>query len=101
MSNIVIRTPSFVFGYWRPWKEDSNLFDSYLDYAKDVSLAKYSADTVGKYINQASKEQIQAINQLGQAVGRGLNVLSNQMSDINDTLGFLNRTWIFRLSSRS
>lgn len=91
MSNIKPSTPSFVFGYWRPWNENSNLFDSYLDYSKDVSLAKYSADTVGKYINQASKQQVQAINQLGQAIGRGMNVLSNQMSDINETLVFLNR----------
>jgi hypothetical protein len=91
MSNIKPSTPSFVFGYWRPWKENSNLFDSYFDYSKDVSLAKYGADTVGKYINQASKQQVQAINQLGQAIGRGMNVLSNQMSDVNDRLGFLNR----------
>ncbi|MBC8147577.1 MAG: DUF1566 domain-containing protein, partial [Bacteroidetes bacterium] len=63
----------------------------YLDYSKDVSLTKYGADTVGKYINQASKQQVQAINQLGQAIGRGMNVLSNQMSDVNQTLGFLNR----------
>jgi tetratricopeptide (TPR) repeat protein len=91
MSNITPTKPSFVFGYWRPWKENSNLFDSYLDYAKDVSLVKYGADTVGKYINQASQEQVQAINQLGQAIGRGMNVLSNQMSDINKSLIFLNR----------
>ncbi len=91
MSNITPITPSFVFGYWRPWKENSNLTDSYLDYRKDLSLAKYGADTVGKYINQASKEQVQAINHLGQAIGRGMNVLSNQMSDVNDTLSFLNR----------
>lgn len=83
--------PSFVFGYWRPWKEDSKFFDSYFDYVKDVSLVKYGADTVGKYINQASKEQIQAINRLGQTIGRGMNVLSNQMSEINDNLVFLNR----------
>jgi len=91
MSNITPTKPSFVFGYWRPWNENSNFFDSYLDYAKDVSLVKYGADTVGKYINQASKEQVQAINQLGQAIGRGIDVLSNQMSDINETLVFLNR----------
>jgi len=91
MSNITPSKPSFVFGYWRPWKENSNLFDSYLDYARDTSLVKYGTDTVGKYINQASKEQVKAINQLGQAIGRGMNVLSNQMSDINETLVFLNR----------
>lgn len=91
MSNITPTTPSFTFGYWRPWKENSNLFDSFLDYAKDVSLTKYGADTVGTYINQASKEQVQAINELGQSIGRGMNVLSNQMSDINQTLSFINR----------
>ena len=91
MSNITPKTPSHTFGYWRPWKDNSNFIDSYLDYSKDVSLTKYGADTVGKYINQASKQQVQAINQLGQAIGRGMNVLSNKMSDINQTLGFLNR----------
>jgi hypothetical protein len=91
MSNITPHTPSFVFGYWRPWKENSNLFDSYLDYARDTSLVKYGADTVGKYINQASNEQVQAINHLGQAIGMGMNGLSNQMSDVNESLVFLNR----------
>lgn len=90
MSSITPITPSFTFGYWRPWNEKANFFESYLDYAKDVSLVKYGADTVGQYINQASREQIEAINNLGQAIGRGMNVLSNQMSDINQTLGFLN-----------
>lgn len=63
MSNITPKTPPFVFGYWRPWKKDSNIFDSYLDYIKDVSLVKYGADTIGEYINQASQIQVQAINQ--------------------------------------
>jgi hypothetical protein len=91
MSNIIASKPSFVFGYWRPWNENSNLFESYLDYSRDTSLVKYGAETVGNYINQASKEQVYAINQLGQDIGRGMNVLSNQMSDINETLVFLNR----------
>lgn len=91
MSNITPQKPSFVFGYWRPWKEDSNLFDSYLNYVKDVSLVKYGADTVGEYVIQASQEQVQAINHLGKAIGRGINVLKNQMEDINQTLTFLNR----------
>lgn len=54
-------------------------------------MVKYGSDSVGKYINQASQEQIQAINNLGQAIGLGMNVLSNQLSDINDSLIFLNR----------
>lgn len=91
MSYIEPTKPSFVFGYWRPWQESSNLFDSYLDYVKDVQLVKYGADTVGNYITQASKEQVKAINDLGKAIGRGFDVLSNQMSDINQNLIFLNR----------
>jgi tetratricopeptide (TPR) repeat protein len=91
MSNIIASKPSFVFGYWRPWNENSNVLDSYLDYSRDTSLVKYGAETVGNFINQASKEQVHAINQLGQDIGRGMNVLSNQMSDINEALVFLNR----------
>ena len=91
MSNIKPIKPSHTFGEWRPWKEDTNLFDSYLDYVRDTSLVKYGADTIGNYINQASKEQIKSIDNLGQAIGRGMNVLSNQMSDIKDSLIFLNR----------
>ncbi len=104
MSNISPSKPSFVFGYWRPWKEDSNLIDSYLDYAKDVSLVKYGADTVGKYISQASKEQVYAINNLGEKIGAGINVISdkmdsgiaelssisNKLSTISSELSFLN-----------
>lgn len=83
MSNLATSGPSFVFSYWKPWKEDSNIIDSYLDYSKDVSLSKYTADTVGAYINQASKQQILAIDNLGDIIGLGLNALSNQLtSDI-------------------
>lgn len=81
--------PSFIFGYWRPWKEDSKVLDSYLDYIKDVSLVKYGADSVGKYINQASQIQVQAINQLGIEVGRGMKVLSGQMKEINSGLNII------------
>jgi tetratricopeptide (TPR) repeat protein len=91
MNYITPSAPSYVFGYWRPWKENSNALDSYLDYAKDVSLAKYSADVVGNYINEASEEQIQAINDLGEIIGEGMEVLSSQLTDINDNLRFLNR----------
>ena len=91
MNKIKASKPSFIVNYWKPWNEDSNLFDSYLNYSKDISLMKYGADSIGKYINHASKEQVNAINQLGKAIGRGMDVLFNQMSDINESLVFLNR----------
>lgn len=97
--------PSFVFGYWRPWNENSNIFESYLDYKKDTSLVKYGADTIGKYITKASNEQIKAINRLGHAfvagmgllseqinqVSNQLNTISDQISEVNQSLSFLNR----------
>lgn len=82
-------------GYWRPWKEDSNVIDSYLDYVRDTSLVKYGADTIGQYINEASQGQIQAIGQLGQAIGRGMNVLSDQMAGFNDQLSDINNRLLF------
>lgn len=100
MTKITPVAPSFIFGYWRPWKEDSKLFDSYLNYAKDVTLAKYSADTVGKYINEASKTQVKAINDLGQKIGIGMDILSSQLSDIHTELSFLNRNLDLQLEQQ-
>jgi tetratricopeptide (TPR) repeat protein len=79
-----ISKPSFVFGYWRPWKDNANLVDSYLDYTRDISLAKYGADTIGKYINESSKEQVLAIKNLEANIMGGLNI-------VNQTLTFINR----------
>ena len=78
--------PSFVFNYWRPWNENSNLFESYLDYKKDTSLVKYAADTIGKYASQASSEQIKVINRLGYTLDAGINQVSNQISEANQSI---------------
>ena len=91
LSKIGPSTPSYIFGYWRPWKENSNAFDSYLEYAKDVSLSKYGADIVGEYINQASADQVNAINNLGQQIGLGINKISSQLDGISEELSFLNQ----------
>ena len=99
MSNIEPSEPSFNFAYWHPWKENSS--DSYQDYLTDTSLVKYGADTVGKYINQASKEHVQAINQLGQAIGRGTHVLLLEMWDINAELVFLNRNMDIQIEQQN
>jgi len=87
MSNISPTPPSFAFSYWRPWKEDSNYFDSYLDYSKDVSLAKYQADTVGQYISQASTEQVQAIGELGQKIGMDISQATERQVEAIGELG--------------
>jgi hypothetical protein len=86
MSNIKATKPSYVFGYWRPWKSDSNLIDSYLDYTRDTSLVKYGADSIGKFIQTASKDQIAAIKNLEANVLGGLNVVNNSLHFINRNL---------------
>jgi tetratricopeptide (TPR) repeat protein len=62
-----------------------------LDYIKDYSLTKYSTETLGNFISSASREQISAIENVGFAIGRGLDILSNKMADVNKELVFLNR----------
>jgi uncharacterized protein (TIGR02145 family) len=91
MSNITRTGPSFIMGYWRPWKENSNMFDSYLDYSKDLGLANYTASAVGTYIQEASSQQVNAINDLAFDIGYGLDILSSQMEDVSGQLRFLNR----------
>jgi hypothetical protein len=91
MSNTSASKPSFVFGYWRPWEEDSNIYDSYLDYIKDTSLAKYGADTVGLYIKYASSNQVDVINKLHRELTSGLDIISNQLNYVNENLYFINK----------
>ena len=67
MSNS-LNAPSFAFDYWRPWKENSDIVESYLDYNKDKSLANYQADAIGEYIKEASTEHIEAIGELGETL---------------------------------
>lgn len=105
MKNIVPTPPSFLFSYWKPWEEDSNSFNSYLEYKKDTSLSKYQSDFVGQYVQQASHEQIIAIGDIGKKLGLalteqgkmlsnkfelGVNVLSHKLSNINSNLSFIN-----------
>jgi len=91
MSNLTHTGPSFIMGYWRPWKENSNLFDSFLDYSKDLGLANYTASAVGTYIQEAASQQIDAINNLAYKIGYGMDVLSSQMQVVRGELRFLNR----------
>ncbi len=80
---MIPQKPSFIFGYWRPWNENSSLINSYLDYVKDTTLAKYGADMVGRYIQSASKEQVEAVNKVGKNICQGIDSLS--ILTINNT----------------
>ena len=69
MSNLVKQSsPPFLFTYWNPLAKDSNLVGSWFDYVRDVSLAKYAADSVGQYLQQTSADQISAIDSTGRRI---------------------------------
>jgi hypothetical protein len=57
-----------------------------LDYTRDTSLVKYGADSIGKFIQTASKDQIAAIKNLEANVLGGLNVVNNSLHFINRNL---------------
>lgn len=95
MREITPTTPSFVFGYWRPWNEGSDYLNSYLDYNRDLALRKYGSDIVGDYISKASREQVEAINELGEKIGLGMNYLSGKLESIADELASVNTELFF------
>lgn len=58
--------PSFLLSYWRPWDENSSLVDSWGDYLRDTSIAHYTAETIGRYINEASMANVRAVEEASQ-----------------------------------
>jgi len=87
MSNTLPIKPSFTLSYWKPWREDSNMFDSWTTYVKDLSLAEYTADTIGRYIQEASAEQVNQLN----AVRNQLSYVNAGLNDLNDNIELVNR----------
>jgi len=68
---------------------------SWFDYVRDVSVAKYTADSVGRYMEQTSREQINAIESTGRnicgALYEGFSGLQRQLGDVQDQLGQVTR----------
>ncbi len=83
MSNYELQKPSFTLFYWKPWQENSNFFNSWLEYNKDLSLINYAADSVGKYLSKTSEEQIIAIGELGDKIGLSI---TDSTSSINNSI---------------
>jgi hypothetical protein len=75
MSFNEITVPTFFLTYWRPWEEKSNVVDSFLDYARDTSISKFTSESIGKFIQSSSVENIRAINNLGSQIGLGVDYL--------------------------
>ncbi|HEX5153505.1 MAG TPA: hypothetical protein VFW07_18780 [Parafilimonas sp.] len=83
--------PSFALNYWRPWKENSNFIDSWLNYNKDVSLVEYQAEVINKNLNTLSADQIHTINALSVSVNDGVSLLMAGLGVINKSITITNQ----------
>lgn len=90
MSNLPVQNPPFLFTYWNPFSKDASLVKNWFDYVKDVSLAKYTAASVGCYLGLVSGQQIKAIHATGQkicgAFYEGMSGLQSQLSNVEGQL---------------
>lgn len=81
MPNNLTPKPSFSLFYWKPWNENSNFFESWIDYNKDLSLIDYSAGKIGQHFDNISKEQLRYIGELGENLGITIESVGNQITN--------------------
>jgi hypothetical protein len=82
MSNTLPIRPSYTLSYWKPWKENSNAFDSWTDFVKDLSLAEYTANTICQYINEATTEQASYFKILRNEFDNGIEDIVESLNSI-------------------
>ena len=75
--------PPFLFTYWNPGDPNQSAIREWLRYVKDTSLAEYTADCMGRYVQICSREQIAALDQVG---ARICGELYQGFSDVNSSL---------------
>jgi hypothetical protein len=80
-----------VMGYWRPPNESAERLEQYAAYIQDPSGNTAAPTILASFTQQTPYDRIQAITRLGQAMGRGPDVLSNPMTDVMESLLFLAR----------
>jgi tetratricopeptide (TPR) repeat protein len=87
MANLIqFQAPPFFLTYWNPFNENANLVENWFDYVKNVTLAKYAANSVGRYIQEASADRITAIDATGQKI---CGELYAGFSDLEKQLGLV------------
>lgn len=62
----IMDRPMLIGSYWRPWKPDSNLADSFLDFIKDKSLVRYGSSLVGDRIDNGVNSLVKAASALSE-----------------------------------
>ncbi len=98
--------PSFFLSYWRPWDENSSFIDSWGDYIRDTSLVNYGVDRIGDFIQQASRENVRAIEEASQkqaeatiasgmiqakAIQEAAKMVGFKLDNVSNELKYLNR----------
>jgi hypothetical protein len=73
---------SYNLSYWKPWKENSNAFDSWTDFVKDLSLAEYTSNTIGQYIDEATTEQASNLKILRNEFDNGIEDIVESLNSI-------------------
>lgn len=83
----IVKRPQFLFTYYNPFdSHKNNLGNAFLDYVKDVNLANYSSQVVGKFIEQQTEEQLRAINNLSTEISMIGEDIRDGFSKINQRL---------------
>ena len=83
--------PTFSLNYWRPWENNSNFIDSWLNYNKDVSLVEYQVEILNKNLSHLSISQINSINALSEKVNEGVSLLMAGLGVINRSIALTNQ----------
>ena len=84
-----MQTPPFLLTYWNPFNMHApGLGQSFLNYVKDVSLATYTGEITGSYIQQASRQQNLVLKESFSALE---NASSEQVSVLREGFSFLNQ----------
>ena len=82
--------PNFLFTYWNPFDEKKpNISDSLNSYVKDVQLANYTGNVIGKFLQNQTKEQINAINEMCQEVQNIDNSINIGFEQIDQRLAII------------
>ena len=78
-----ITKPNFALAYWKPFDENSNYYESYQLYIRDTSLQEYNAQIVGRYIESATNQTVDAISNTATRLGHKLEESNIQLKDIS------------------
>lgn len=83
--------PSMTFGYWRPWNEESDYWNSYFDYIKEKSIAEYTAKAIGAFISDASRKNIEGLEGIKNKLDAGIGLITDELKVVNHNLVFINK----------